>query len=367
MKIICSKADLVKSVTIAIRAVPVHTTMPILQCILIEAKNGDIRFTTNDMDLGIETHVKGIIEEEGVIAIEAKMFSDIIRKLPDSDITISTDERFTVTITCQKAKFVIGGQSGDEFTALPSIEREESITLSQYTLKSVIVQTIFSIATGEANKMMTGELFEIRDGYLKVASLDGHRISIRRVELKEECGEYRVIVPGKALNEISKILSGEMDDTVRIFFAGSHIMFELEDTIVLSRLIDGEYFGVDQMISTDYETKVSVNKRELLSCIDRASLFVKEGDKKPIIFDIGDDSMKLNIDSPIGSMNEELVVSKEGKNLMIGFNPRYMMDALKVIEDEMITLYMVSSKAPCFIRDEEEQYTYLILPVNFTH
>lgn len=294
------------------------------------------------------------------------MLSEIVRKLPDSAVTIASDKNYTVTITCEKAKFVISGKSDDDFSYLPAVEREDSVEISQFTLKNLINQTIFSIAANENNKMMSGELFEIRSGYLRVVSLDGHRISIRRVELRESCPDRKVIVPGKTLQEISKILSGEMDDMIRLSFARNHLVFEMEGTTVVSRLIEGEYFSIDQMISTDYETKLVVNKREFLSCIDRATLFVREGDKKPIILDIRDDELTLSIDSPLGSMNEELAIMKEGKDLMIGFNPRFLIDALRVIDEEEVTLYMVNPKAPCFIRDEDETYTYLILPVNFT-
>ena len=175
-----------------------------------------------------------------------------------------------------------------------------------------------------------------------------------------------MVVPGKTLNEISKILPGDADEDVSIFFTGKHVVFEFDKTTVVSRLIEGEYFRIDQMLSSDYETKVTVNKRELLECIDRATLLIKEGDKKPIIINIMDDVMELKINSTIGSMNEDIDISKQGKDLMIGFNPKFMIDALKVIDDEEIDIYLVNPKAPCFIRNIQEKYIYLILPVNFT-
>ena len=366
MKIICSKTSLLKSVNTVLKAVPSKTTMPILECILIDATLGKIKFTANDMELGIETTVDGSIQEKGIVALDAKIFSEIVRKLPENEVTIETDAKLNTTITCEKAKFNIPGQSGDDFTGLPAVEKNESITLTQFTLKEVIRQTIFSIAANENNKMMTGELFEVNGSLLKVVSLDGHRISIRKVELKENFGNIKVVVPGKTLTEVSKILSGETDDDVRIFFTTNHIVFEFEETIVVSRLIEGEYFRIDQMLSSDYETKITVNKRELLSCIDRATLLVKEGDKKPIIIHITDGSMELKINSQIGSMKEDIDIEKEGKDILIGFNPRFLMDALRVIDDETVDIYLVNPKAPCFIRDDKETYTYLILPVNFT-
>ena len=364
MKIICSKSNLLKSVSISLKAVPSKTTMPILECILIDATTNQIKFTTNDMELGIETIVDGHIEEKGLIALDAKIFYEIIRRLPDNDVTIKTDDKFTPTITCEKAKFNIPGKSGEDFAYLPMIERDESLSLSQYTLKEMIRQTIFSIAVNENSKLMTGELFEIKNNCLKIVSLDGHRISIRKMPLKKEYSDRKIVVPGKTLNEISKILSGEIDSVVNIFFTKNHILFEFDQTMVVSRLIEGEYFRIDQMLSSDYETKLSINKKEFLDCIDRATLLIREGDKKPIIIQITDNKMELRIDSAMGSMNEDIDITKEGKDIMIGFNPKFLIDALKVIDDETINIYLVNPKAPCFIRDDEENYTYLILPVN---
>ena len=365
MKFIASKSDLQSAVGIAIRAVPSHTTMPILECILIEAQGSDIRLTANDTELGIRTHLQGTVEIPGTIAVNAKMFSDIVRKLPQEIVEFESNENNTIRIRSGKAVFEIAGQTGEEFTEIPDIEQDQSITISQFTLKNLINQTIFSVAVNENNRIMTGELFEISGDILRVVALDGHRIAIRKVALKEPGEPLRVIVPAKTLSEISRIIPGEMDDVVSVFFAKNHIVFEIPGTKVVSRLIDGEYFNVSQMISTDYETRVTVKKNEFLSCIDRATLFVREGDKKPIILDIEDHEMRLSIDSPLGSMNEELDTEKEGKDLAIGFNPRFLMDALKAIDDENVTLYFMNPKAPCFIRDEDENYTYLILPVNF--
>lgn len=366
MKLVCSKSNLLNGLQIVSKAVPSKTTMSILECILIDAAKGVIKLTANDMELGIETTIDGEIIDKGIIALDAKIFLDIVRKLPDNDITIETDAAYKTTITCEKAKFNIIGKSGEDFSYLPLIEREESVVISQFTLKEVVRQTIFSISDNDNNKLMTGELFEINGNELKVVSLDGHRISIRKIELKNEYTGKKVVVPGKTLNEISKILSGDTDRDVNLYFTDKHILFEFDQTIVVSRLIEGEYFKIDQMLSSDYETKVKINKKEFLNCIDRATLLVKEGDKKPIIINIIDDTMELKINSTVGSMNEEIDITKQGKDLMIGFNPKFLIDALKVIDDEEIDIYLVNPKAPCFIKDTEEKYIYLILPVNFT-
>ena len=365
MKLICSKANLLHGVNIVSKAVPTRTTMAILECILIDASANEIKLMANDMELGIETVIEGEIVERGIIALDAKIFSEIIRNLDDSDVVIETDASFKTTITCEKSNFNIIGKSGEDFSYIPYIERDEQISISQFTLKEVIRQTIFSIADNDNNKLMTGELFEINENELKVVSLDGHRVSIRNIDLKQSYSSRKIIVPGKTLQEISKILPGNADEDVNIFLTDNHILFEFDNTTVVSRLIEGEYFKIEQMLSSDYETKVKINKRELLDCIDRATLLVKEGDKKPIIMNITDSTMELKINSFIGSMNEDIDIAKEGKDILIGFNPKFFIDALRVIDEEEVTLYMVNPKAPCFIKDDDGKFIYLILPVNF--
>lgn len=365
MKIICNKSDLLKGVNIALRAVPVRTTMSILECIIIDATELEITLTSNDMELGIETKVKGDIIEKGKIALDAKFLSEIIRKLPDSEVTIETDSNYVATISCEKSIFTISGKDGEDFSYLPYIERNKSISLSQFTLKEIIRQTIFSIGDSESNKVMTGELFEINDNNLRVVSLDRYRVSIRNVKLSHNYDSFKVIVPGKTLNEISKILSGEVESEVNIFFAPNHIVFEFDDTVVVSRLIEGEFFKINQMLTKDHSTRIDINKKELLDCIDRATLLVKEGNKKPVIFDITDGSLKINIVSTFGKMNEDIDINKDGQDIKIGFDPKFLIDALRVIENETISMYFMNAKAPCTIRDEEGNYIYLILPVNY--
>lgn len=365
MNILCDKSKLIEGINTVLKAVPGKSTMAILECIVIDVKENTIKLIANDLQLGIETTIEGNIIEEGSVSVNAKIFSDIIRKLPSDDVKITVDENFTVLIECGKAKFNIAAKSTEEFPFLPSIIKDNNIQISQFTLKDVIRQTVFSISDNENTKVMTGELFEVNGSTLKVVSLDGHRISIRKVDLKKEYENISVIIPGKTLIEISKILNGGLDDEVNIFFTDKHVLFEFDNTVVLSRLIEGEYYKIDKMLSTDYETKITVNKKEMLECIDRTTLLLKESDKKPVIIDIKDNSMGFAMNSSVGSMAEEIDAEKEGKDILIGFNPRFLIDALRVIDEEEITLYMINPKAPCFIRDKDETYIYLILPVNF--
>lgn len=365
MHIICDKSKLIEGMNIVMKAIPGKTTMMILECVVIEVKDTQIKLIANDLQLGIETLIDGEIKQEGSVAVGAKVFFEIIRKLPSDNVSITVDEDYHMNISCGKAKFNIMAKATDEFPYLPNIVKDKNVNISQFTLKDIIRQTVFSISDNENAKVMTGELFEIHDSELKVVSLDGHRISIRKVKLNQSYDDVSVIIPGKTLIEISKIINGGMDDEVSIFFTDKHVLFEFEDTIVLSRLIEGEYYKIDKMLSTDYETKVTVNKREMLECIDRSTLLLKESDKKPVIIDVQDDYMKFAMNSAIGSMDEDIDASKEGKDILIGFNPRFLMDALRVIDEDEITMYMINPKAPCFIRDQEETYIYLILPVNF--
>ena len=367
MKLQFQKSALLNGISIVSKAIPAKTTMSILECILIDADSDQIKLTGNDMELGIETKVEGSILERGKIALDAKLFYEIIRKLPDGEapVIITSDNKFNTTIQCESALFNILGRDGEEFSYLPYIERDQYITLSQFTLKEAIRQTIFSISPNDSNKMMAGELLEVKENILKVVSLDGHRISIRNIALKESYESHKVIVPGKTLSEISKILGGDNEKEVQIFFSKNHILFEFDDTMVVSRLIDGEYFKIDHMLSSDYETRVKVNKREFMDSIDRSMILIRDSDRKPIILNVEDSNVNLKVRSTIGSMNADVSAYKAGKDIMIAFNPKFLLDALRVIDDEEVELYMMNPKSPCFIKDEEGTYIYLILPVNF--
>ena len=344
MKLRFQKDDIVNGISIVMKAVPSKTTMSILECILIDASSGEIKLTGNDMELGIETTVNGEILEHGKIALDAKLFSEITRRVSSQNavVTIESDDKFNTTISCENSVFNIQGRDGDEFSYIPYIEKNKYISLSQFTLKEVIQQTIFSISPNDSNKMMAGELFEVNENQLKVVSLDGHRISIRNVTLKDHYENTKVIVPGKTLSEISKILGGDNEKEVLIYFSTNHILFEFDQTIVVSRLIEGEYFRINQMLSSDYETKVTINKKEFLDCIERATILIRENDKKPLILNVGDNTMELKLNSSFGSMNAELMIHKTGKDIMIGFNPKFLIDALRVIDDEEINIYMMN-------------------------
>lgn len=361
-----SKSDLVTGINTVIKAVPSTTTMPILRCLLLEADRCGLTLTANDMELAIKTHVTAEVTEGGTIAIDAKMLSDIVRKLPSSDVSVTTDENLSVTIKSGKAKFQIGGQDGSSFTGLPDIKPQTVMTLRQDDFRSMVQSTIFATDMNAKMKIMSGECIEVKDGTFSLIALDGHRVAVRKVSLPVGCNEnVRVVVPGKTMNDVSRILTGTSDEVI-LSIATNHIMFQFNETVVASRLIDGEFYDINSMISNEFAIKVTADRSALIECVERAGLFVKEGDKKPIIFTINsNESMEISIQSPTGSMAETLDIDKTGADLCIGFNPRFMAEALKAIADDEVTLNMNGPKAPCFI--QSDSYLYLILPVNFVN
>ena len=365
MKITCSQADLLKGLQIVSKAVPSKTTMSILECILIDASTNDIRLTSNDMELGIETIIPGMIIERGRVALDAKQFLDMVRSLPDNDVLIESNDVNDTKLLCEKSKFNVSGKGGDDFPYIPMIPRNKPIVISQLALREIIRQTIFSTADNDIKRVMTGELIQINGSRLRISSLDGHRISIRYINLKDSYEPCSVIVPRKTLNELSRILSGSADDLVNIYITENHVIFEFDQTTVVSRLIEGKFFDVDRMLSKDYETKLSINRRDLLESINRATLMVNESEKKPIIWDIHDQTFHMTISTFRGKFEEDLVMIKEGRDIKSAFNPKFILDVLRVIDDENVTLYLLSPKSPCFIRNEGEDYIYVILPVNF--
>lgn len=365
MKIKCTKANLLSALNIVSKAVSTKTTMPILECVLIEAYSDSIKLTANDLEIGIETILEGEVIEMGRIAIEAKRFIDIVRKQSDSDIYIESTPDFNTIIRCERFNSSNPSKSGEEFTELPTIEKNKCVTISQFTLREIIKQTIFAISDTASNKLMTGEYFEISGGKLKVVALDGHRISLRNVEVKTDADNIKAVVPGKTLNDISKIITGGVDDMVNIYFSERHILFEFDNTVVVSRLIEGDFFNISTMFNVDTQTKVIANTSEFYNCIDRVSLYIRENEKKPLIIDVKNNMTYLKVPGgQSGSADEEIEVKKTGNDIIIGFNPKFVMDVLRVIDDEEVEMHMENSKRPLVIKNETEDYIYVILPVN---
>ncbi|PKM55994.1 MAG: DNA polymerase III subunit beta [Firmicutes bacterium HGW-Firmicutes-3] len=364
MKINCHKNDLLNGVNTSLKAVSTRTTLPILQCILLQATQNEFKLISNDLEIGIESHVKANIIESGSVAIDARIFSEIVKKLPDAMVDITVDESNMTTIVCQKSIFNIPGQPGTEFIQLPQITKDTSISIKQSVLKDMIHQTLFSIAIKEIKPILTGELIEIKENALSIISMDGYRISIRKVEFMDDFNNTAVVVPGKTLSEISKILSSDESDMLSIYFTDKHVLFELEDSIVVSRLLEGDYPKYANLFSGDYETLITVNRKELMMSIERAALIARESKKSPVKFEIKEDTLLITSNTELGNVHEELMIVREGQPIDIAFNPKYLLDALKAIEDEEICMQFTNALNPCIVRQVEgEDYKYLILPI----
>ena len=370
MKIKLKKSDLVEAVNIAQRAIPAKSPMPILTCFHIRACEDGVYFSSNDTELAVKTLIRSekcVITEEGAIAAEARLFNEIVKKISFEEAAevIISSEGSLIEISSGRSVFRIQEKDPDQFPALPEVNGENLITVSQFTLKEIIRQTVFAIAANDSNRMMTGELFEIKGNNLRAAALDGHRISVRNTTLKESYEDQSVIIPGKTLNEISKVIADDAEKDVEICFDNNFASFKFSDTVFVSRLIEGEFFRIDAMLSQDYETKIEINRREILSSVERATILISETDKKPLVLKVEDDTLNVRVNSQTGFLDDVINVEKTGRNIMAAFNPRFLLDALRAVDTETASLYMTTPKAPLYIRDEENTYIYLILPVNF--
>lgn len=366
MKIKCSQTELANKIKIVLKAVPNRSTMPILECILIDASGDEIKLISNDFEMGIITLVCGEISEHGIVAVNAKMLNDIICKLPKDEVKIFSDNMNNVKITCGKSKFHISGQSGDDFTMPPEIAKENSVCVTQTDLRNAIMQTSFSLSFEGSNKIMSGEHMEKIGGKLRFTALDGHRIAQRIIPIKSGCDEdVKAIVPGLPLREIAKTITGGYEDDINIYFCKYHMVFELPETTIITRLVEGQYFAVEQMMKIEPNVTVKLANRDFADCIDRATLLIKEATKKPVILNFSDDGCELSAESAHGVFTENVEIKKYGEDLKIGFDPRYLLEVLKAIDDDEITLQMLNRKAPCVIKDNGT-YNYLVLPVNIT-
>ncbi|WP_242864139.1 DNA polymerase III subunit beta [Anaerotignum neopropionicum] len=365
LKLICNKDLLLQYINIVNKAVSNRTTLPILECILLTADEKGFLLTGNDLELGIKTaSIEAEIFEQGEIAIEARIFNDIIRRLNGENVTITTDEKNAVNILCGSSEFTIMGQSGEDFPALPEVEQNQAYTLKQNNLRNMIRQTIFSIAQDNAKPVLTGELFEFNGDFFSIVSVDGYRISYRKNNLISSFQKTEVIVPGKTLSELNKILSQEDEELVSVYITDKHILFDLGTAIMVSRLIDGDFIRYEQSFSEDYKTEILVNKNELIQSLERASLVSRDNRKTPVRFQIKSKSLEITAKSDMGTAFEEISAEIDGQEITIAFNPRYFIEALRSIDEERVRIHFTASLSPCTILPVEgDSYKYLILPL----
>ena len=365
MKLNCQREALLNAINITSKAVSGRTTLPILECILIRADENGLKLTANNMELAIESAaIESEIEETGSIALDSRFFSDIIRKVNGETVSLSTDDKNTATITCGKSEFKISGQNGEDFPPIPSIEKNIKFIAGQNDLRNLIRQTIFSISMDESKPILTGELIEIEDNMISAVSVDGYRISYKQAELIQSVGNQRAIVPGTSLGEISKILSSDEEDKAVLYFTDNHIMLDVNGNIVVSRLIQGEFIKYQQSFTNDYKIYTKINKEEMLNSLERASLVSRDSRKIPVKLDISGKKIIITSNAETSTSYEEVSAEIDGDNLSIAFNPKYLIDALKAIDDEELFMLFNTPLSPCVFKPlEGESYKYLVLPL----
>ena len=364
MKIITSKNLLLNAINITQKAVPSKTTLPILEGILIEAKNGKLKLIGTDLEVGIETTINVDVIVPGRIVISSRMIGEIVRKLPDSDIELELKENNTVYIKCENSHFKVNGMTPDEFPDLPEVKKENGVVITQKKFKEMIKQTIFAVSTDEIRPILTGVLFEVAGDKISMVALDGFRMAVKNASVIND-NHFKAVIPGKSLSEIGKILE-DTEEPVNIYFSKNQILVQIQNTIIISRLLEGEFINYKQIIPNEYKIKVKVLISKLIESCERAALFARDSSNNMIKFEIVDDIMSIKSNSQNGDVQEELKVSKQGEDIEIAFNAKYFMDVLKVIDSEEITIEFTTNISPSILRPLDDiGYLYLILPTRF--
>lgn len=367
MKFSVEREKMLKGINSVVKAVASKTTMPILEGILIQTNDNEIKLTTYDLEIGIEYIMSSEVKEQGSAVVNALTFSEIIRRLPDTDISIYLNENNLLVIECEGSLYKLATMNPDEFPELPKIEVENSISLEQNTLKNMIRKTIFAVSNEENRPIFTGCLFEIKNNKLNIVSVDGFRLALKSNFIQTKVNDFKAVIPGKTLNEVNKIINDSYDP-ITLGVAKNQAVFEMENCRVVTRTLDGEFLNYNNVIPNTWETRIRVNKSNFQNCFERISLIsasISEKEKKypvKVLVDAG--KVLISCTNQTGDAKEEIFVETEGKNLEIGFNPKYFLDALKVIEDEEIYVDFGTSISPAVIRPiDDGEYTYMILPI----
>ncbi len=361
MKAIVLKQNLIEAINVVQKAVMAKAALPVLEGIYIEAED-NLKLIGNCYELGIEYTVEADIQEKGSIVINAKIFGEMIRRLPDAPILIETLEGNRIRIECLNSLFEVKGLSAENYPLPPQAENVEQITIKETALRDIIKQTIFAIGNDENRKILTGALFEVSNGEVHIVALDSFRMAVSNTVIKEN-NSFKVVIPGKNMNEILRIFEAS-EEPVVVSLSGSLIFFDFKRCRIVSKTLDGEFMNYKSYIPPQYETVIKVSTKELESSLERASLITSDDRRFPVRFSIGEDTMIISSAAEVGLSKEEIRIENSGNNLHVGFNPKYFIDALKVISDEYIKISFNSSVGPCVITAEEhDKYLYLIVPV----
>lgn len=367
MKIVCYKDKIIKAINSVVKGVASKTTMPILEGILIQTNDNEIKLTTYDLEIGIEYIMECEVKEQGSTVVNAIMFSEIIRKLPDTEIYISLNDKNLLEIECEGSLYKLATMNPEEFPELPKIEIENSIEIDQSVLKNMIRRTIFAVSNEESRPIFTGCLFEIENNKLNLVAVDGFRLALRSIYLNKQTNNFSAVIPGKTLNEVNKIISDSFEP-IKIGVSRNQALFEMDNCKVVTRILDGEFLNYKNVIPSNWETRIRVNKNSVQNSFERISLIsassVEKEKKYPVKVQVDIGKVTISCTNQTGDAKEELYVSTEGKNLEAGFNPKYFLDCLKAIDDEEVYIEFGSSISPCLVKSvENNDYTYMILPI----
>ena len=362
MKIICERAKLLEIISNVLRAVSPKSTLPALEGILIKAKGSSISLSGYDLEIGMQVSMDAKVIEEGEIVLSAKLFVDMIRRIASENVSIDTDAKMLTLIKGNLTEFTILGIPADEFPEMPVITEAADIKIPQNMLKSMIDQTLFAVATNDSKPVHTGSLFEIKENHLTVVSVDGFRLALRHEKL-HDCNDITFIVPGKSLSEISKLLAEE-DELVNIDVSNKHIIFKIGGYSVLSRLLEGEFLDYKAAIPPASATVITVNKREFMDSIERTSLLISDKLKSPLRVGFEEGSIKMSCSTSIGKAYDELSCKIKGEGLEMGFNNRYLLEALRASDCDEVNLVVNGALSPMKIVPlKDESFLFLVLPV----
>ena len=364
MKFICQQQLLNEAINNVSRAVAIKSSIPVLEGIRASLKNGKLELTGYDLEIGIQTEIDVITSDSGEIVLNARLFSDIIRKMPSDSIEFDIDEDLNVTISSSSAEYKISAMSSSEYPDVPEVYKDNALIIPQAQLKNMINQTLFAVAANEGRSpVLTGELFNITGGSFDLVALDGYRLAVRTEKIKSE-DDYKFVVPSKAMSEISKILSDEPDKTCSVYQAKKHIIFDISGYVVISRLLEGDFHDYKSSIPVDHTTEVVLKTRNLIQSLERCTLLISDKIKAPVRCMFGNGTVKISCSSAIGKLNDEFEIDHTGNVLEIGFNCRYLLDALKATESDKIRLLMKAENKPMkIVPMEGNAYTFLVLPV----
>ncbi len=364
MNFLCEKENLLEAVNIVLKAVATKSPMPILEGVLINTNDDEIILTTNNLETGIECRIPAIIKEHGTIVIgDAKVFGDIVKKLPNDYISVEVSDNFQTIIKCQKSVYNIIGLNPEEFPELPPIKEKTKIQINSNVLKNIIKQTSFAVSNRFEKPVLTGSLFEIVGNILTIVSLDGFRMAVRREAVISENDE-KFIVPGKTLNDIAKILK-EDDTPIVIKLTDKYVLFEYENTKILSRLIDGDYFDYKKIIPNDFRVKAYICLSDILCCVERADPIVAvDIIKNPIKLTIDDNILAIDCMTATGKVHDVIEIESCQENIEIGFNQKYLHEALTACECDEIIMEFNGKLNPCIIRHpDNDSFLFMVLPV----